>query len=397
MALSAASCLHYWSSRYGHIPVIGGKPVHARASTARLVDIASQQLVEVPAATPRDTQLITVDGEERAGLLLEMGSTNNMLHASDFSNAAWAKTNCTVTTGILGPDGSTGACTLTATAAPGDAFQDLAAGTDLIRTNSIWVRRRTGSGTVSLRNAIGGALVALALTDKWQRFETVAATGTARAHGIRIATSGDAVDVFLAQQEDKDFSTSEIPTTTAAASRSADSLYWDYLLAPQAVAIYCRFVERGSIKTTSARIFELGSLAGASPRWVLYMAGGFYRAHHETAGGTVTSTLAVAPAVGDTVELLMSVKATGETKLVQSINAAAVSSAAESAALAQATAFSDTKLCLNGQSGTALGANRFAELKIVKYADVAAATDQGRMAEIRNFELGPNRELLAAA
>ena len=59
-----------------------------------------------------------------------------------------------------------------------------------------------------------------------------------------------------------------------------------------------------------------------------------------------------------------------------------------------ATAWSDTRLWLNSVGVIGVGANKFAEVKIVKYADVVASTAQGRMDELKNFELGPNADVL---
>jgi hypothetical protein len=206
-------------------------------------------------------------------------------------------------------------------------------------------------------------------------------------------TSGDAVDVWGYTVDDSVFATSEIATTTASAARAADSFYWDYTPVPQAMMVYSRFVEAGSV-SASGRLWEIGAAGGLSPRLVCYASGGFYTAYHETSAGSVSASLAAAPSAGNTVELVFVLNADGSVEIVQSINSAAITGAS-SAVLALASAFSDTRLWLNSVGSSFVGSNKFAEVKAVKYADVAAGTSQGRMDELRNLELGPNGELLS--
>jgi hypothetical protein len=160
-------------------------------------------------------------------VLIEGARTNVVLWSADFSNAAWAYTTATPTHGIADPAGGTTATTLTATSANGQILQGIggSAGTGTTYSATLWVRRRTGSGAVSLFNPNAGGLTAITPTSSWQRFSAIGAGAAATNFvGIRLATSGDAVDIAFSQLEAATFPSSVIVTTTASATRAADVL-----------------------------------------------------------------------------------------------------------------------------------------------------------------------------
>ena len=132
----------------------------------------------------------------------ELPATNVLTAPNDFTNAAWTKTNLSVAAGVAGPDGTNSGTTLTASAANGEIKQTrtVAAGAN---ASSIFVRRRAGSGAVSIRNAANTAWIPLAgLSTSWTRFANDGGvTGTSALVDVLIATSGDAVDVAFAQLE----------------------------------------------------------------------------------------------------------------------------------------------------------------------------------------------------
>lgn len=154
--------------------------------------------------------------------LLELAATNSVLWSSDFSNVAWSKANITVTTGIDDPAGGLTACTLTATGANGNVQQNLSAGVSIVRTSSFWMRRRTGSGTVSIQKPDGSANVVVLPTGGWTPFSALGIAGTARRSIVSIGTSGDAIDVWGAQIDDAATASSTILTTTVPVTRAAD-------------------------------------------------------------------------------------------------------------------------------------------------------------------------------
>lgn len=388
--LNAASALHYWSARYGPVPVVGGKPVFTRNSAGYVNDQRGAPYSAI-INTPR-FGWDTISSERRQTMLLELAKTNPLLYSSDFSNAAWTKVTTTVTTGIPDPMGGTSACTLTATAATSYAQQLLATSSSIARTGSVWLRRRTGSGTVQVQGPDGSTQPTVTLTSSWQRFSVTGTTSTARYAAVVILTSGDAVDVWNFQIDDSAFSTSDIPTTSAAVTRSADSFYWQYTAPPQAMMAYSRHVERGSQLISASGIYTIGNAAATDPLASVYNSGTYYTAY---VNGR-SSALAAAPAIGDVVEIVLVLTSGGATQAIQSINGAAVSSSALSAATALPSAWSDTRLWMNSTGTSGLGSTRLAELKLVKYADVAASTSQSIMDELRGYELGPNGDLLSS-
>jgi hypothetical protein len=131
------------------------------------------------------------------------GRRNLVIYSQNFSDAGWGATSATKTYGVLDPDGGTTATTVTATAANGSILRSFGGslGTGVTYTNSIWVKRRTGTGGVFFftPNA-GGATIAV--TDSWQRI-TISSPGPASTLfiGLRLATLGDAVDIAFSQMD----------------------------------------------------------------------------------------------------------------------------------------------------------------------------------------------------
>jgi hypothetical protein len=146
---------------------------------------------------------------------------NLCLHSQALDNAAWGLTTATRTTGIDDPAGGTTACTLTATSANGQILQAIGGslGTGTNYTVSVYLRRRTGTGDVWIFNPNAGGITTVTLTSSWQRF-SVTGLGAAATNsvGVRLATSGDAIDVAFAQLEVGSSASPYLPTTSAAVS-----------------------------------------------------------------------------------------------------------------------------------------------------------------------------------
>jgi len=96
-------------------------------------------------------------------------------------------------------------------------------------TNSIYVKRVTGTGNVLIKD-INNAETVITTTSTWTRFDvTSTSSSTSGQAGIKLATSGDAVDLFLVQSEVTGYVTSPMLNITAglidessAGSRIAD-------------------------------------------------------------------------------------------------------------------------------------------------------------------------------
>lgn len=161
------------------------------------------------------------------GFRREAAATNNLLHSRDLSNAAWStKTNITAAKTATGLDGiANTATTLTATAADAIILQPITLAS-AARCASAYVKRRTGTGTISFTQDGGSTwtdITALINGSTWSRVE-ITATLANPSTGFKISTSGDAIDVDVVQNESGTSSTSPIITTTAAVTRNAEVL-----------------------------------------------------------------------------------------------------------------------------------------------------------------------------
>jgi hypothetical protein len=202
------------------------------------------------------------------GLLIEEQRSNLVSWSEEFDNADWLKTNSSVTPNtIVAPDGTTTADTLTANTNSGQIQQSRTGTAGVIYTVSIWIRRRTGTGQVSLRS-VENVNTPITVTSDWQRFSlAVTSTTTTIRCGVFLAASGDAVDIWGAQLEAGAFPTSYIPTTTTALTRNADvasmtgTNFSDWYNASEGT-IFANY-SRITTNTTYAQIISLddGSLA----------------------------------------------------------------------------------------------------------------------------------------
>ena len=159
------------------------------------------------------------------GVLIEQASTNHCLFSEDLNNASWVASNITKSSdGITLPNGLPGASeTLTASAANGTLLQaiTLANNTDNF---SVYLQRKTGSGNIdiTLDNGLTWTTVALSGAGIWDRVD-VTGLVTNPTVGVRIVSSGDAIQMWGAQVEIGTFPTSYISTTSIAVTRNRDS------------------------------------------------------------------------------------------------------------------------------------------------------------------------------
>lgn len=132
------------------------------------------------------------------------GRRNLLTRTEEFDNAAWTKTSSTVTAGVSDPNGGSTAWTLTATGASGLVRQSIS-GLSGSLSNSIWIRRRTGTGVVRFYTGAASSTQQMqsVITSDWQRLSTTpgTATGTGDQFGVICETSGDAVDIWRPQLE----------------------------------------------------------------------------------------------------------------------------------------------------------------------------------------------------
>jgi hypothetical protein len=152
--------------------------------------------------------------------------TNYCVFSQGMTNGTyWVLDGGTVAGGVLDPIGGQNAVTLTATTNNGQ----LVGGPTVpigIYTSTLWLRRRSGSGSVAILKPDYSASVPVAITSQWQAFSATSpsVTLTSAYIGVIIGTSGDQVDIAFAQAEPGTTPTDYIPTTTAPVTVTANGV-----------------------------------------------------------------------------------------------------------------------------------------------------------------------------
>ncbi len=168
------------------------------------VDKGTGPLSFTPATTATrlnpDTNLIE---SVASGDLREDGRQylNRLYYSEDFSQANWAKSSVTVASdNAAAPNGKAVAQSLTAAAANGTCLQAV---TDVsrVRYGSIYLKRKTGTGTIQVTLDGGSTWTTVAVTSEWVRLGATQPLANP-SFGIRIVASGDAVYAWGAQLED---------------------------------------------------------------------------------------------------------------------------------------------------------------------------------------------------
>jgi hypothetical protein len=159
------------------------------------------------------------------GILVESQRINICLRASDFTNAAWTKSNLTAAKTATGADGeANSASTLTATAANATALQAITSAS-AARITYCWIKRRTGTGNIDLTQDNGSTWTTVTVTSSWTRVALASVTSTDPTVGIRIVTSGDEVDVMWFNHVGSvAYATSPIQTFAGTVTRAGDNI-----------------------------------------------------------------------------------------------------------------------------------------------------------------------------
>ncbi|MER9092222.1 hypothetical protein NKI34_14065 [Mesorhizobium sp. M0700] len=247
-----------------------GSPVSFTASSGTLTcTVAGGPTTVQVVRTPVEAGYVAAAGVKRLGLPFEWDEYGNLLGilcedqrvnialwGSDLTNAVWVKTNVTAAktaTGITGVANS--ATTLTATAANGTVLQSVTAGSTQ-RITYCWIKRRTGTGTVEMTQDNGSTWAAVTVTSSWARVAIAAATLANPILGLRIGTSGDAVDVgFFQHVTGIDFTTSPIETFALSATRTGDN-----------ISLLATAFPTSATAMTMGGQFETSKLNSSSPR-----------------------------------------------------------------------------------------------------------------------------------
>lgn len=155
---------------------------------------------------------------------------------------------------------------------------------------------------------------------------------------------------------------SYIPVGTAAVdTRAREQLSRAFSARPQALSIYMRFVEEGSL-LASAYVLYIGN---STTFLEISSNGSFYRTQYNNGiSSTVSSTLAAAPSVNQVVELLVTLTAAGVLTISQSIAGGAVTSGSASTARTLPPAWGAATLWINSFSTSGVGFNAFRNIEI---------------------------------
>jgi hypothetical protein len=162
------------------------------APSAKIIELQSGLL------SSASTLRTAYSGGVAMGLLIEEARTNICLYARDLTQSNYTKTNATAALTATGVDGvANTASTLTASAANGSAFQRIVSAS-AARSLSMFVKRRTGTGTVSVAHgaSTGSEKVSNGAfgtdTSGWSAgFGTTAASTFAASGGVATLTVGN--------------------------------------------------------------------------------------------------------------------------------------------------------------------------------------------------------------
>lgn len=366
----------------------------SRASTA--TQVSETGLIEtVAAGILRDKHYV---GGERS-ILLELARTNGLLFSEAFDNAAWTKSDLTVSADVVaGPDGGSNADKLiaAATTTPHFMLQNTSVVLGTAYTMSVFVKAAEWSfvqiapsdgfpstfqnfnlATGAKGNGDAAASGIDALGNGWYRVwvretatSTISGRFTVLAYNSDVATrvasvAGDGasgVYAWGAQFEASPFPTSYIATGAAAVTRSVDILSRafpsDISLPRDAWVRHTRWraqmADNGGL--TDPRIWQIGSGAAAG-RLNLTLDAAAVRLSHQGSLGSKTVAVATDIEIGDIVDATVRWNGDGTASLIVSVNGATpVSATLDATALSSAWTGGATTFINSRDGGANAGA-----------------------------------------
>ncbi len=172
-------------------------------------------------------------------LLLEPARTNNILYSQEVNNNYWFKSNCIITPNTnISPDGTLNADTLTSSSGNAVLYRtgvttgslsffakdiNLTIGNFVISVDTIGSANWDKNGNLVSVNG-GTASNGVDYGNGWFRFTFNVTSGNVVNYGIGSGSGSESILVFGLQNEpNASYSTSYIPTTTSAVTRSAET------------------------------------------------------------------------------------------------------------------------------------------------------------------------------
>jgi hypothetical protein len=191
-----------------------------RTTGSTNIKIAYIKVYKVQYNTPR----LDWSDSNCPSLLLESQSTNLVPYSEDFNNAWYFQNTADIElSNNISPEGIKNAYKITYGSGGNRVGGANFSLPNTQHTNSIYMRKISGSGVVNFRSPINNTNN-VTLTDQWERYSVTATLidGTARLY-FDLQTLGDVIEVFGAQQEEKSHPTSYIPTFAGTSTRLADT------------------------------------------------------------------------------------------------------------------------------------------------------------------------------
>lgn len=251
-------------------------------------------------------------------------------------------------------------------------IRDTTAAVNRLNGTMTWV-----SGVPSLAMTAGTYLGAIAYADGVYRLLFATSTVTAaNTHFVQVFLGGaggltGTIYMGGVQIENNPFPTSYKPTTVAVAPRAVDVWSLLFTMTPQESTWYVKFIERGTLQISSARLFQL-SQSGADANAFTVRDNGAGRYYARLTDGTPAtlsdSAMAVAPLFGDLVELRATISPAGVVQLHQSVNNGAEASgvAGSAAGFPSQWGGGTATLWLGSRGGAGAGAAEFYGVKVAR-------------------------------